>query len=264
MPSPLPGMDPFIEYSKWRDFHTRLITVIAEQLTPSLVPDYATGVEERVVLEAGPDRSQDRAADVAVFDGPDRRPEADPEAGALAVLDRPRRVVLDDEAREHYVEVFSPENGRVVTVIEVLSPTNKRPSGADRLSYVRERRELLSGPASLVEIDLLRGGRGFPVGASRPPAFTTFVSSPWGRPEADLYGTNLFERLLRVAVPLDEGVDPAPLDVQAAVDAVYDRAGYAYTLKYEEAGYGRRLDPPLPDEAVKWVEDRLAAGKPTA
>lgn len=257
MLSPLPGMDPFVERSKWRDFHTMLCTVVRERLNPQLLPRYGTNVEERLVLhsEDGSRRSID--PDATIFEN---EPAVDPPvSGGVSVLDTPVRVSVEDFAKQHRVEIFSIDDGRIVTVIEVLSPTNKRVGGEDRADDLRKRRQLLRSEASLVEIDLVRQGRPFNVGG-RAETYNVFVSRPWERPYGDLYPVRLFQRLPRSAVPLDEGVEAATLDLQEAVDTVYDRAGYAYMLKYADAGFGEMLDPPLPEKAVSFVRERLRDG----
>ena len=247
MPSPFPGMDPFIERFVWRDFHTTFNTVIRELLRPQIAPAYAARVEHRVVVERPDADPRGRSPDVAIVpDSPWRDA-----GGGTAVLDdravaEPLLVTVmeSDPVRQHFVEIIDPESGRVVTVIETLSPTNKQPSGDDRREYARKRRELLRSETAFVEIDLLRGGRPFDVGTN-PPAGTyrVFVSRPWRRPEAEVYPAGLLQRLPVVPVPLDESDDPVPLDLQAAVDTVYQRAGY------ETMNYAAELDPPLPEEA---------------
>src|SRR5450631_1254847 len=52
MPSPFPGMDPYLEGPLWSSFHAQLCSEIARYLTPRLGPRYIALVEERLVVES--------------------------------------------------------------------------------------------------------------------------------------------------------------------------------------------------------------------
>ena len=137
---PFPGMNPYLEQSLiWEGVHARLIPVIANQIQPLLDPRYIAAVEERVFVE-GP---QERVPDVWV------RTDSDT---AL--------IVEIEELRVHQkrVEILDTHDDmRLVAVIEVVSPSNKR-NGAGRTSYLKKQRELRSRECHLIEIDLLRRG----------------------------------------------------------------------------------------------------------
>ena len=252
MPSPFAGMDPFIERFVWSDFHTRLNTVIAEFVTPNIRPNYVARIEHRVVVESGGDRPQARVPDVAVIE------EWSPAGGGgTAVLDQAvaEPVVVSvgpTDRKHHYIEIRDPDSGRVVTVIETLSPANKRPGSKTRIDYERKRDELLLSDATLVEIDLLRGGEPFDCGwTDRAGTYRVFISKPWERPRAELYPVGLMERLPVVPIPLGEADEPVPLSLQRAVDTVYERADYS-NLRYETA-----LDPPLPESVTNWLAEAV-------
>ncbi len=142
-----PGMDPYLESPLlWPGLHTALIVYMADILQPLLRPRYLTSIEERVYLE-----NMGRDAIVCR-----RRPDtvALLEADAPVVIRTPPR-----DVHETFVAVLDRQSGeRIVTVIEVLSPTNKY-AGPGRASYLAKQEELLRGPVHLVEIDLLRPGR---------------------------------------------------------------------------------------------------------
>ena len=150
-----PGMDPYLEAGAlWPGLHAALIVYIRDQLQPLLRPRYLASIEERVYLESP--RPRHRSG----------RPRSSSPAGrpapAVAVLEADAPVVVHAPPRdvhETYVAVLDRQSGeRVVTVIEVVSPTNKY-AGPGRTSYLAKQDEILRGPVHLVEIDLLRTGR---------------------------------------------------------------------------------------------------------
>jgi hypothetical protein len=80
---------------------------------------------------------------------------------STAVQPRPKQVTvpMPAEVNERYLEVRELGTDTVVTVIEVLSPKNKR-KGEGRTAYETKRQTVLGSLSHLVEIDLLRGGKG--------------------------------------------------------------------------------------------------------
>src|SRR5881397_663208 len=51
MPTPFPGMDPYLERTGvWEEVHTRLLVAIADALGPQVRPKYRVGVEQRTYL----------------------------------------------------------------------------------------------------------------------------------------------------------------------------------------------------------------------
>jgi hypothetical protein len=255
MPSPFPGMDPFIEGQVWTGFHHHLIAEINAALVPQLRPRYRAYVEERVYVshEDAVDTHTSRP-DVTVA-----RPAGGSGEGgvATAVLTAPLTVALPipEEVREPYLEVRLGETREVVAVIEVLSPGNKRPGGDGRREYLQKRDDVLRSGAHLIEIDLLRGGERLPTLRPLPERdYILLVSRAARRPTAEVWPVGLREPLPHLPVPL-AGRDPdAVLDLQAAVTAVYDRAGYDYLLDYAAP-----VSPPLPAEDEAWARGLLAA-----
>ena len=148
-----PGMDPYLESPElWSSVHSRLIVYIADSLQPFLRPRYNATIEERVYVE-GPDRLITPGVRVH-----HQRPSA-PVAVAVAESDAPvvvRAPPLD--VHETYIAILDRHaGGRVVALMEVLSPANKY-AGPGRASYLAKQEEILRGPTPLVEIDLLRAG----------------------------------------------------------------------------------------------------------
>lgn len=257
MPSPFPGMDPFIESQAWETFHHTLIAVLLESLTPRVRPRYVVRVDERVYVEHelnGP--SDVFRPDVSVLERPGRE-TATRESPAAATSPAAQAIVLTlpmpERVREAFLAIRSRDTMQVITIIEVLSPGNKRSGSDGRREYLSKREAVLQSATHLVELDLLRRGERLPTIEALPPAdHYAFVCRGTRRPRAEVYRWSLRERLLTIPVPL-AGDDPdVALDLQSAVDTVYDRAGYDYALDY-----GRPPEPPLSESDAAWVRQRL-------
>ncbi len=243
MPSPFPGMDPFIENQKWEDFHTRFITAISDAIVASVRPRYTVEVERRIYLETHDPSTpvQSFVADAALMRT--NRAEAlrpDESEGGLAVLTDAQvevktcTIPFIEEHRETFLTIRRGKPSEVVTVIELLSPTNKRKGTDGRQQYTEKSAALLKTKAHLVEIDLLRNGERTLV--SEPPAgdYFAMISRAERRPFVEVYGWRLLNRLPVIPIPL-AGDDPdVKLDLQQAFTLVYDRAGYDYSLEYQQ------------------------------
>ena len=169
MKSPFPGMDPYLE-RHWGDVHQRIVTYIRDWLQSRLPADLRARMQERVYIEIPDVRRGEYYPDVRVIERPRRSPAA---GSATAVAEPSIATEVDDDyvpaepilihvdvepITESYVEIVDVKSGhRVVTAIEVLSPTNKRPTEGQRL-YLKKRNDLKLAGVNTVEIDLLRGG----------------------------------------------------------------------------------------------------------
>jgi hypothetical protein len=251
MPSPFPGMDPYLE-ARWHDFHERFLTYAAAHIARQVLPAYIVLIDEhvyvRVVLWQEP-----RAAirpDLAVT----RRPR---DVAAAVAPAAPAQVVVPelDEERESFLGVYDREGRRLVTVVELLSPTNKRP-GDNRERYLAKRAEVTNSSAHLVEIDLLRCPRPMPA-ADRPPCtYSVLVSRAGRRPRAGFWPIGLRDPLPVVPIPLRDGEPDARLELRAVLDRVYDESGYAHFL------YEADPDPPLTDDDLAWARGFLKPPPP--
>jgi hypothetical protein len=154
------------------------------------------------------------------------------------------------------VEIWDAAHRRLVTAIEVLSPTNKR--GAGRIEYAAKRQSIMRSETHLIEIDLLRNGARFPVDEPLPPAaYFAFVSRADKRPEMQVRPIALDGPLPPIPVPLLPDDADATLDLQAAFATIHDFFRYDRLVSY--AGWP---PPPLTPEQTEWVEGRLrAAGR---
>ncbi len=250
MPSPFPGMDPYLEIpGLWSDIHLNLIADVQAQLNANLGPHYVARVEQVTYLFDDNDPAQD------LYIIPDirlTRPPHEPSAaqrfggGGVAVAEpvkivRPKKHVT----RHRYLEIRDLPSREVVTVVELLSPANKRGGSAGRRQFESKRDEVTSSETNWLEIDLLRAGQRTPFAAEIPPhdylvysdRYTgKTIDDPMEGPRQEriqsLWPITVRQRLPVVAVPLRPADGEVPLDLQAALDAIYARNQYAADLDY--------------------------------
>jgi hypothetical protein len=260
MPSPFPGMDPYLE-PHWGDVHTRLVTYASDQLQKVLPKDLRARVEERVVVSGlGPPRSV--YPDVRVIEA-DRKSRRRSKGAVSVAVAEPLVIDLPDEPETHtFVEIRDISAGsRLVTVLEVLSPSNKKPGEAQE-QYLRKQLEVLQPEVNLVEIDLLRAGDwivALPMEALTPKARTLYrvvVRRGWKRFQAEYYPISLEKRLPRIKVPLRPTDTDVSLDLQALLDQCYENGGY------DDIDYTADPEPPLPGPAARWVAQLLRRARP--
>ncbi|MBI4614852.1 MAG: DUF4058 family protein [Planctomycetes bacterium] len=250
-----PCMDPYIETSRmWRDFHTRMVTALAEALTPQVAPRYAVMIEESAYLlwEEVPLRVL--MPDAALVGA---RGEAAGTGVTSAVATLSPAVctqVMPVDETDRWLEIRTPDGREVVTVIEMLSPTNKATAGDGHSAYLLRRNRLLGSGSNLVEIDLLRGGHRAPLSEPYPPGdYAVVVDRVPMRPKCHVFMWGVREPLPVVPIPLREGETEVGLDLRRTFGLVYDRARYDLSLRYE----GEPV-PPFPPEHRAWVDERRA------
>lgn len=250
MPSPFPGMDPYLESPALRwGFHSRFINGISDALVPLVRPKYIVDVELRVIVQEVPDEILFAVRpDVTITEGGTKAPLTATAATATIVPVRLALPVLE-EVREVYLEVRELEAQRVVTVIEMLSPSNKRSGSSGWAEYIRKRSLTLHSDTHLIELDLLRSGQRMPMRDPLPPGdYYVMVSRAPHRPMADVYAFGLRDRLPTIPIPLAEDDPDVPLELQAVFNTLYDRAGYDYRLDYTSPP-----DPPLCPKDAEWA-----------
>lgn len=259
MNSPFPGMDPFLEHRRvWPGFHHRLADEIADRLNSEVGPKYYADVEVHTSLEdvtiAVPRRAR---PDVSVI-----RP-AMPAGGGVAVADLPReeapvrRAVMAQETRSRTVKIFLTGSDELVTAIEILSPANKQGEGLAQ--YRQKRAELLRADIHFVEIDLLRGGERPGPEVAEPPLEGEYVllvnRSLSGNPDrvSEIWPVSLDQPLPNLPIPLLEPDPDALLAMQAAIRAIYKRAGYGWRIDYTPPA----PEPPLLPQMDAWMAELL-------
>ncbi len=255
MPSPFPGMDPYLEQEDARnDFHGRFIPLVATLLGGQLRPRYLVKIDEHVYVHertAGSRRLAGRA-DISVGCGSRKAVRRPAVAAAAGLLEAPVTVRLPavDRERLSFVEIRDRRNRELVAVVELLSPANKRP-GPDREQYLARRMRILNGPVHLVEIDLLRGGLPMPAEGRPRCSYSVLVSRAERRLDAGYWPISLRERLPEIPVPIRDPDPDARLDLQAVLDRIYDDAGYADYI------YEGRPRPPLGRKDADWARPFL-------
>jgi hypothetical protein len=256
-----PGIDPYIEaQGLWQDFHTSYLTYCRDQLVDRLPETYTARLEERYVVLGYPDeRARVRRSDLAVERQPREgswRPVGGGVGGGVVVLE-PALLTLPlvmEEIREVWIEIRQIPGRELVTVIELLSPTNKQ-TGAGFSSYLAKRSELINQPIHVVEIDLLLGGERLPMHEPLPAGDCyVFVSRSERRPKSEVYAWSVRRVLPAIPIPLKSPDADVWLDLDAAYAIAYEKGRYARDLQY-----GAELKLPLGEAERAWVEE-LARG----
>jgi hypothetical protein len=254
MPLPFPGMNPYLESPDlWPEVHHVLISLLAETLNPQLLPAYRVAIEKRVYQLSGDDALLIGIPDVSVTAAQRSVPRAVPAVMATSIA-QPIAVMLPMpiEVQEGYLEVREVATQTVVTVIEVLSPANKRP-GRGRTSYLQKRDLVLGSHTHLVEIDLLRSGVAMPMaGARNSSDYRLVISRQERRPQAELYPFNLTDPIPPFAVPLQPGHAEPVVHLDHLLQTVLDRSGLSVILDYQANPV-----PALSPEMQPWLESVL-------
>jgi hypothetical protein len=263
MPSPFPGMDPYLENPDWFPcLHDSLIVLFMESLQSRLPETYYAQSSQRVWLEythrhIEPDVELVRSS---------RETRRRNRGGGVALAEvRPKEpVVVHVETIEHgpfkefYLEVRRREGKRVriVTSIEVLSPSNKTKGNPGREEYLAKQKEVLSGETHLVEIELLRGGSHTSAvpkdlaGSKAGPFDYHIAIHRFDRPKDFLiYPIRMEERLPAIGIPLLPGDADVPLDLQAAFDRAYEAGPYKREVDYASD----RVRPRLRPDQTEWA-----------
>jgi hypothetical protein len=228
-------MDPYLESQGfWQDFHFRLIAAVSDALSSDLPGTYAALIEERISLVdlSGEPHSAFRP-DVAI--APEDRGSSPRGASRPVATLEPVSLPLAREQFEsatgRWIEIKRLPDLSLVTVIEILSPTNK--SGAGRAEYLQKRWQILDQPVYLVEIDLLLNGSGIRLGAPFPTGdYFTLVSRSNQRDNCDVYAWSVRHALPTVPIPLLRPDPDIPLDLATVAARAYDQGRYGRLVNY--------------------------------
>ncbi len=270
MPSPLGvGIDPYLEPRFWRNFHETFIPYARGALMPQLPDRYWATVEERVTVEAiivPPEKVKKIYPDVFVVE----QIAGLTSGTATAIATIPAAVTTEPEIDEFVIvqmmevpetvlHIVDLSGNRVVTVIELLNPTNKVSPG--REVYREKQQAILQSETNLVEIDLLKGGEHtvalpFDVAQGLRPYYGLVTVWRYARKHFEVYPFPLGKRLPRIAIPLLPEDKDVMLDIQAVFDRCYDDAAFVRVIDYTQP-------PPVPltEEERQWVAERLTAAQ---
>lgn len=255
MPSPFPGMDPYLEHPDlWPDFHNNLASEIQFALNRLLPRRYVARLTPRVtyeiveVAEVRSVRPDIGIHETAPTEGTERQVVTTTVAAPAESV-----VPLEVPTRLFSVEVREVGTMRLVTAIEILSPANKRTGHDAREEYLSKRRALLRSDAHLIELDLLKGGERMPLEKPVPQAaYYVVLSRSYRRPIVEVWPIQLWEKLPTIPVPLLRPDPDVLLDLSAIVATVYERGAYDRVIDY-------RQPPPSPltDAESEWIDQVL-------
>lgn len=251
MPSPFPGMNPYLEQPEiWSQVHKWLIVLIAQTLNPQLRPKYRVAIEERVYESKNPDSVIVGIPDDVVVKNIQKIDKnSSPNVAVATPPVKPVKITLPmtETVKEWYLEVRQVETGEVITVIEIISPKNKR-AGEGRIKYESKRQKILESSTHLVEIDLLRQGKAMPMnGEYISSHYRIVVSRSHQRPQADLYPFNISEEIPSFPLPL-QPEDPEPMiNLQELLHTLYEQGSYDLTINYHQ-------EPPPPIIDGAWLD----------
>jgi len=258
MRPPFPGVDPWLEHPDvWCDVHASLITAIRDTLNPQVVPRYVVRVESRTTVLTGLDVDLVCRPDLAVRSADLSSPVRD---AGVSILERtqvePLQVVVpieEDEIEETYLTIQELPGRKLVTAIEVLSPTNKKTQDARR-EYLDTRHNLIRSGVNFVEIDLLRAGEPMPLrNAPTRSDYRILIARPRKGRSADLYGFSYTTPIPEIPIPLLPGDAEPVLPLNDVLHDLMDRARYDLTIDYRQPP-----DPPLRPEDEPWAGAILA------
>ena len=257
MPSPFPGMDPYLEGYLWPDVHHRLAVGICDQLIPQIRPAYVARVNLYTVQDTSPEEDIGiMYPDVEVFK---KSRVEEPKSASYGASLPPLTPITASipateaiEVRIPTVEIRDRKQNQLITAIEILSPVNKRNPGLG--PYREKRRRLHESSVHLLEIDLIRRGE-------RPFSHPYIPKSDYlmtlmraGVGKADVWAFSVKDKLPVVPIPLKAPDKDARLDLGRVLTDIYDRSDYQLSVDYEK-------EPPPPpkfsEESIKWMQTLL-------
>jgi len=246
-------MNPYLEESDvWQDFHNRFVPALGDALAALVRPNFIVKIEQHLFIHEPPaeQRLLTGHGDVSLA-----RPRTSAElTGGTPTIASPMmaRIPSVDFEKQLFLELRDRKNRDLIAVLEVLSPTNKRP-GADREQYLAKRANLLRSTAHFVEIDLLRGGPKMPIEEATDCDYSIIVSRVEDRPRVNYWPLRLRQPLPPIPIPLRPPHRNVELDLQAVLHGVFDRAGY------QDYIYQESPDPPLSSEDATWAAALISA-----
>jgi hypothetical protein len=255
MPGPFPGMDPYLEDpAEWPGVHDSLIYLFWEAIMADLPAGYEAKIQDRCYIV---DAQRDVVPDLTVY------PSTRRHRGAVALIEADAAIIVRSdpiEIHENYIHIYRKrERTRVITAIELLSPTNKAENSEGQRLYLQKQRETLRTRTHLLEIDLLRYGEhtvSVPAEALREEGRWDYITclnrsigAAW---EYEAWTRTLRQRQPRAAVPLDTGVPDVILDIQAALDRYYEAGRFQEIIDYTQEPV-----PPLREEDRAWADALL-------
>jgi hypothetical protein len=250
-------MNPFLEQPDvWHDFHQRFVPRLAEALAMQIRPEYIAKVDDHIYIHEldSDERAFLGRPDVSVL----HSTGAVATATATSAVAAPAFGFLTptaDAIHEPYVEIRDRESREVVTVVELLSPTNKA-AGSDREQYIGKRKAIVASNTHLVEIDLLRGGQRMPIKDAPACDYMVMVSRSYERPRVELWPVAIRDILPLFPVPLRQSDRDATIDLGQLLHEQFDAAGY------EDYVYRGSPQPALSETDSSWAAGLIGTPRP--
>ncbi len=223
MPSPFPGMDPFLEDPKlWGAYHHQLVAALYQLLLPGLVDRYRARIGARQYR-----------SELALFTS-----------------------IIREDHTEEFIEIRSRADGRLVTLVEVVSPANKT-TPAGRAAYLDTRAVAIGGRGATVEIDLITQGKpALDFSRDGLPEYdhTVTVTRAPTPDRYEIYTATVSKRLPKFKLPLAADDRDTVLDLQVAIARAYDQGDFGRLIDYRGP---LPADVKLTDASKAWVSDWL-------
>lgn len=255
MPSPFPGMNPYLENPElWPEVHHRLITALANAIESNLSQEYRVAIEKRVYTSVAEDVVLVGIPDTSVVSQVGSRQSSTTLSTLASDSSITVMLPIPQEIREGYLEIRDIATGEVIAAIEVLSPTNKLP-GKGRDAYENKRNAVLESATHLVEIDLLRAGTPMAMLGGVPLShYRILVSRAQQRPRAQLYAFNLQQAIPTFLLPLKPKDAELSVDLQSLLWQIYNQARYDLAIDYRQDPI-----PPCTEVDRAWANSLLQA-----
>jgi len=251
-------MDPYLE-PFWSDVHNALMTYLRDALNTQLPGDYRAAIEQRVLISQGNEPpTSERRPDVAILSSRARPSPLGSTALLEPIDDTFVRIVLNsDPIKQRSLKIVDSAQGdRLITAIEILSPTNKLP-GKSSQEYERKLDEYYNADASVVQIDLLRTGERHMnfYGAPPPRAFAeapyyTTIYHVGNDHHFDVYPMMMCKPLPELRIPLRPGEKEIRIALQPLIKRVYENGRF-------RIDYHQPLEPALLSDESQWLADQL-------
>lgn len=251
-PSPFPGMDAYLEApALWSSVHTRLIVAMIDAIAAILPAGYAVDIEQRVYLTTPGDADRvSMEPDVFVM----REAAINYRVGPVTSPTLVEPPESDPEIRDRFLEIRDSRSREVITVIELLSPFNKRSGTQGYEAFQEKRRRVMASRTHWLEIDLLRKGERPGEVASQSDYYALLKRGNRLRPY-EVWFFSLRDSLPTVSVPLRSPDEDLPLDLQTILADVYRRARYGENLDYTASP----PPPPLAPDNAAWAKSLINA-----
>ena len=254
MPSPFPGMDPYLETPDlWPDVHHEIISQIRGNLNLIVRPHYVARVELRVYISDDDDPGREVLIPDLRIEKPKKKGGKKTKGGTALAIAEPLIIpwLIDDEIKEARLEIKHLETGALVTLIEVMSPANKIRGARGRASFMEKRQETLASDVHWVEIDLPRSA-GVPSVTRVPSDYRILVSRAGERAKARYWPVGVRQPLPVIGIPLRSPDPDVPLDLGEVLKAAYEQGAYDLSIDYRQAPV-----PPLEGDDAAWAAELL-------